>query len=93
MQRKKLNLEAEIVVVAPCNRSTRNTYEKAKIIDASVPELLSLIKYAECVVCVSFHGTALSLVFRKTFISVNGGNIERVSEVLTQLGLTDRIGI
>lgn len=40
---------------------------------------------------VSFHGTALSLVFRKTFISVNGGNIERVSEVLTQLGLTDRI--
>ena len=90
-KKKAAILNAEIVVVAPCNRSTRNTYEKAKIIDASVPELLSLIKYAECVVCVSFHGTALSLVFRKTFISVNGGNIERVSEVLTQLGLTDRI--
>ncbi|MDE5678733.1 polysaccharide pyruvyl transferase family protein [Phocaeicola sp.] len=89
--KKATILNAKIIVVAPCNKRTRKIYEGAKIIDASIPELLSLIKYAECIVCVSFHGTALSLVFEKNFISVNGGNIERVLEVLTRLGLEDRI--
>lgn len=90
-QKKATALKAKIIVVAPRNKSTQHIYGDAKIIDASVLELLSLIKYAECVICVSFHGTALSLVFKKPFISVNGGNIERVSEVLVQLGIADRI--
>ena len=59
--------------------------------NASVTELISLIKYAECVVALSFHGTALSLLFEKDFYSVKGGNMSRVEEILMKCDLTSRI--
>ena len=59
--------------------------------NASVEEMLSLIKYAECVVALSFHGTALSLLYEKDFFSVKGGNMARVESILSKCSLTNRI--
>ena len=53
--------------------------------------MLSLIKYAECVVALSFHGTALSVIFEKEFYSVEGKNMARVEALLSRIGLMDRI--
>ena len=58
---------------------------------ANVREMLSLIKYAECVVALSFHGTALSVIFEKEFYSVEGKNMARVEALLSRIGLMDRI--
>ena len=59
--------------------------------NANVEEMLSLIKYAECVVAKSFHGTVLSLLFEKDFYSVKGNNMARVESVLKKCNLMDRI--
>ncbi len=59
--------------------------------NASVQEFLSLIKYAECVVALSFHGTALSLLYEKDFYSVKGGNMARVESVLNKCHLSKRM--
>lgn len=88
---KAEQLGVEIVLVGSVSLSLKLKYRKVVIINASVQELLSLIKFAEFVICVSFHGTALSLAFRKQFISINGGNIERVSTLLGRLGIAERI--
>lgn len=59
--------------------------------NASVQEMLSLVKYAECVVALSFHGTALSLIYEKNFFSVRGGNMARVETILSECNLMNRI--
>lgn len=59
--------------------------------NANVQEMLSLIKYAECVIALSFHGTALSLLFEKDFYSIKGNNMARVESILKKCNLTDRI--
>ncbi len=59
--------------------------------NASVEEMLSLVKYAECVVALSFHGTALSLLYEKDFYSVKGVNMARVESVLNNCHLTNRM--
>lgn len=60
-------------------------------INASVEEMLSLVKHAECVVALSFHGTALSLLFEKDFYSIKGKNMARVEAVLEHCNLNKRI--
>lgn len=54
---------------------------------------LSYIKNAMYVVTSSFHGTALSILFEKDFTSVclNEQNGERITNLLEQLNLKDRI--
>jgi len=59
--------------------------------NASVEEMLSLIKYAECVVALSFHGTALSLLYEKDFYSVKGGDMARVESILSKCNLPNRM--
>lgn len=66
-------------------------FDGIKYVNASVEELLSLIKYAECVVALSFHGTALSLLFEKDFFSIKGKDISRVESVLNNCDLKRRI--
>ena len=58
-----------------------------KFINASVEEMLSLIKYAECVVALSFHGTALYVLFEKDFYSIKGKNTDRVYNLINLLGI------
>lgn len=77
--------------VTPFSNMIRKSEKGIRIINASVYEILSLVKYAECVVAYSFHGTALSLIYEKNFFSVRGNNIERVEAVLSKCNLMNRV--
>lgn len=77
----------KIIVIGGNSRNWRG----AKFIQPSIPQFLSLIKHAECVVSLSFHGTAFSIIYEKDFYSVKGGNMARVETLLSSLGLMDRI--
>lgn len=58
---------------------------------ASIPQFLSLIENADCVVSNSFHGVAFSLIFEKQFFALGiGNNAERVVSLLEQIGLSER---
>lgn len=62
-----------------------------KKLDVGPKEYLSMIKYADFVVTNSFHGTAFSVIYEKSFISVlTGKPDERITSMLEQLGLGNR---
>lgn len=82
---------AKLVSISPLILSERIKNRDIYYYQANVYEMLSLIKYAECVVALSFHGTALSVLYEKDFYSVVGGNMARVEALLCRIGLTDRI--
>lgn len=86
---KKYN--ARIVTAPMLALSSRLQMRDVKCVNASIPELLSLIKYSECVIALSFHGTALSLLYHKEFYSVKGGNMARVESILKKVELESRI--
>ena len=60
---------------------------------ATPEEFLGYINNAECIITTSFHGVAFSIVFRKSFyfISTRNKRENRITSLLEQLGLTDRI--
>lgn len=62
--------------------------------DLGPKEYLSLIKNASCVITTSFHGTAFSLIFRKSFylMNINSHNLRPLS-LLKSLGLEERVVI
>lgn len=65
-----------------------------KEISGASPNLfLGLFRYAEHVVCTSFHGCVFSVVFQRPFYSVrlNDGKDERAENLLHSLGLESRI--
>lgn len=86
---KERNLK--IVVLGESSKDNKKYWENASFILPTVPNFLSLIKHAECIVCMSFHGTAFSVMFEKDFYSVRGGNMARVETLLKPLKLEDRI--
>lgn len=90
-RKKAKSLKAKLIKASGASVKAWFKYRDVDFINASVPDLLSLIKYAECIVCLSFHGTAFSLVFEKQFLSVQGENIDRVRSVLSRLELEDYI--
>ena len=59
---------------------------------ANPEKFLAYIKNAECVFTTSFHGTALSLVFKKDFYSIRQGNSAdiRLESILSQVGQLER---
>lgn len=74
--------------------SSSESIKNFKIKSSVSPALfLSYIKNAAYVVTSSFHGTVLSVLFEKDFTSVclNKRNGERITNLLQQLGLTERI--
>ena len=84
---KKLKL----VVISSGVRTDKHFWKDATIITPTISQYLSLIKYANLVVSLSFHGTVFSIIFKKEFYSVKGGNMARVETLLKPLGLMDRI--
>ena len=48
-------------------------------------EYLGLIKYAECIVAVSFHAVAFSIIFQKDFYSIQNEAEGRVKNILSKL--------
>lgn len=59
---------------------------------ADPEKFLAYIKNAECVFTTSFHGTVLSLAFKKDFYSIRQGNSAdmRLDSILSQVNMMDR---
>lgn len=92
---KKLHMP--VVVLYTTARTFKAKVRRFCICNHNAPEdFLSLIRYAKLVVTTSFHGTALSVVFRKNFFSIlaieNGQpKIDpRIQTLLSKLDLMDR---
>jgi len=68
---------------------------KTKLVfTASPEEFLGLVENAKLVLTSSFHGTALSIIFQKQFVSFlsnNKGKDARITDLLNRLGLKNRI--
>lgn len=64
-----------------------------KYSDAGPLDFLSLIRNAKYVVTDSFHGTAFSIIFNRSFITIrlNDGHDGRAESLLNSLGLSDRM--
>ncbi len=60
---------------------------------ASVEEFLGWIKYADCVVTTSFHGTVFANIFNRPFytVSLHDGGDSRSGSLLRNLGLSERL--
>lgn len=60
---------------------------------ASPSDFVSLFRHASYVVTTSFHGTVFSLIYGKPFwcVDVNDGKGSRQMDLLTRLGLSDRV--
>lgn len=82
-------LDASVVEIANPNIHTNNY----KFVSASPEEFVELFKNASCVVTTSFHGTAFSVIFHRSFYFVKlGGELDIRSEnLLTTIGLGDRM--
>lgn len=69
-------------------------YHNKNRLQCSSPEgFLGLIKNAACVITTSFHGTAFSLIFNRSFycIQLNDGGDTRSQSLLNSIGLSDRM--
>ncbi|MFD0750802.1 polysaccharide pyruvyl transferase family protein [Mucilaginibacter calamicampi] len=60
---------------------------------ASVEEFLGWIKYSDCVVTTSFHGTIFSMIFNKPFYTMNlhDGWDSRSASLLRRFALSERL--
>ena len=67
-------------------------HNSVDVIDSGPIEFVNLFKYANFVVCTSFHGTVFSIIFNVPFYSVllNDGKDSRAVDLLSKLGLADR---
>ena len=65
-----------------------------KFIDCNPFEVIAYFKHADCVVTDTFHGTILSVITHKQFVSVvrssGYGNSEKMTDLLERLGLEQR---
>lgn len=85
---REMNLK--VIELRPNVRNVRKT---GFIQTASPTEFLGYIQYADFVVTTSFHGTALSVVFNKEFLtlSLNEKIDDRAKNLLASVGLQDRL--
>lgn len=61
-----------------------------KILASGPKEFLNLLFNAKMTVTSSFHGTAFSILLNKPFVTINGMNDNRISNLLALTGLTSR---
>lgn len=66
-----------------------------KFIDCDPFEVIAYFQNAKAVVTDTFHGTILSVITHRTFVSIirssGYGNVEKLTDLLQRLKLTDRI--
>lgn len=63
-----------------------------KVMQGIMPsEYCGLVKYAKCVVTVSFHASAFSIVFRKDFYAMECDSDERSRNIMNALNLSHRL--
>lgn len=92
-QSKKLAEKYEAVLYDASGMNYR--IKKNGIQYANPIEFLNLIYYAEAIVTVSFHGTALSIILEKPFYSIilGDGRDGRVENLLKSINLTSQMKI
>ncbi len=61
------------------------------IYGVSPEEFLGYIKYARCIVCMSFHATAFSIIFRKDFYCLKYAKMDRAMNLLQLYGIENRM--
>lgn len=84
------NIDAEVIEVKSC----LDLHSSSKIRQCDSPEeFLGWIKYSDCVITTSFHGTAFSVIFNRPFycIKLNDGGDTRSESLLKSLGLEYRL--
>ena len=74
---------AKIVKIGLCSPLRRLKHREIHYVNPDIPTFLSLFRYADCVVPISFHGVAFSLLFEKDFYYLKGSNTARVYSILT----------
>ena len=85
----KRRYNAKIVTVT---LSSKPVFGDVVIRDAGPLDFLNLYRYAIYTVNSSFHGTAFSVIFNKSFNSqIYGNSGDRVKTLLSTIGLEDRI--
>lgn len=83
-------LGAEVIEIAPYKIWLRD--KGRKIVSAISPEeFCGWFKHAACVVSISFHGTAFSVIFRKDFYCLKSALQDRSRNLLESLGLGERM--
>lgn len=84
--------EVGLKLVVICG-SLSNRRNEISYITPNPQEFVSWFKNAEFIVTSSFHGTAFSLIFKRSFYSVLSGNDrdERQITLLNEIGLIDRV--
>ena len=96
--RKVFSVE-KILVITSNLYEEKISWDKIKYIDnAGVSEFIYLIKNAEAVVTDSFHGTSLSIIFKKQFINIYRYNEnsnpyatgERIKSLMESVGMEFR---
>lgn len=82
-----------IIYICDDSRIYFKYWNKCKIITKAGPvEFINLLRNASFVVTNSFHGTALSVIFKKNFINIfNKTEPERAKTLLNKIGLQERI--
>lgn len=91
------NKELDVKVVASSGYCpAHDIIPNKKNILATIPEWISLLKGADCVITSSFHGVVFSIIMKKSFLVIplhgqySAAN-ERVENLLNRLSLSDRI--
>lgn len=85
-----LQLGAEVVEITPYKIWLRD--KGRRIVSAISPEeFCGWFKYAACVISISFHGTAFSVIFRKDFYCLKSPLQDRSRNLLESLGLGGRL--
>lgn len=93
---RALSKRYHLPIVVVYKNLRESFYQNIKRYDAGPAEFVSLISGAEYVFTNSFHGCALSILFRKNFqVYVDGtpsqGTSSRIYSLMDTLGLADRI--
>lgn len=83
---KTLKLKASVDLKGILNIKREKMFETPE-------QFLGWFKYAEFIVTTSFHGVAFAIIFNKPFYFVSSGHKaeNRITSLLSQLGLQDRI--
>ena len=89
---KTIATELKLKVINGTPHRTRLTMPCTKTFNYGPRQFLSYVKHADYVVTNSFHGTAFSVIYKRRFsVIAHTTRGKRMTELLTKLGLRDRI--
>lgn len=84
-------LSCPIVRLSAIHSAFSSTGNVIKAFGVSPEEFCGYIKYATCTICISFHGTAFSVIYRKNFYCLKSAQQDRSYNLLSSIGLLDRM--